>query len=61
MEYGNVAPTDFGRLLGMYVVVFFVVAQLANFFVFEMRPNSAILVGGALINAGGLVITLWKS
>jgi hypothetical protein len=54
MEYGNVAPTDLGRLLGMCVVVFFVVAQLANLFVFEMRPNSAILVGGALINAGGL-------
>jgi hypothetical protein len=45
----------------MYVVVFFVVAQLANLFVFGMRPDSAILVGGALIIAGGLVITLWKS
>ncbi len=56
----NVAPADFGRLLGVYVVLFFIVAQLANLVVFSIRPGLPIVVGGALIAAGGLVITLWK-
>ena len=64
LAYGvfvNVAPADFGRLLGVYVVLFFVVAQVANYFVFGMRPGVPILVGGALIAAGGVLITLWKA
>ena len=56
----NVAPADFGRLLGVYVVLFFIVAQVANLIVFSIRPGVPILIGGALIAAGGLVITLWK-
>jgi drug/metabolite transporter superfamily protein YnfA len=57
----NVAPADFGRLLGVYVVLFFIVAQLANLLVFSIRPSLPIVAGGALIAAGGLVITLWKA
>ena len=63
LAYGifvNVAPTNFGRLLGIYVVLFFIVAQLANLLVFGMRPSAPILAGGTLIAAGGLVITLWR-
>jgi hypothetical protein len=37
---------------------FFIVAQLVNLIVFGIRPETAILVGGALIVAGGLTITL---
>ena len=37
---------------------FSIVAQLVNLFVFGIRPEPAILVGGALMVAGGLVITL---
>jgi hypothetical protein len=57
----NTAPADFGRLLGIYVVLFFLVAQLVNFFAFGMRPGMGIIAGGALIVAGGLAITLWKT
>ena len=57
----NIAPTDFGRLLGAYVVVFFIIAQLVNLVIFGIRPAAAIVVGGALIVAGGLTITLWKA
>jgi hypothetical protein len=56
----NIAPLDFGRLLGVYVVLFFVVAQIVNFAAFGVRPGAAILLGGALMALGGLVITLWK-
>jgi drug/metabolite transporter superfamily protein YnfA len=57
----NDAPADFGRLLGVYVVLFFLVAQLANLLFFGIRPDGAIFFGGALIVAGGLVITLWRA
>lgn len=63
LAYGlfvNWAPADFGRLLGIYVVLFFVVAQLTNLLIFDVRPNASILVGGSFIAAGGLVITFWK-
>lgn len=63
LAYGvfvNVAPADFGRLLGAYVVIFFVVAQLVNAFGFGIKPDASIVVGGMLIVAGGLVLTLWK-
>jgi hypothetical protein len=57
----NLPPWDFGRLLGVYVVVFFVVAQLINWLAFGWRPTLPILVGGALITAGGLTITFWRA
>jgi drug/metabolite transporter superfamily protein YnfA len=55
----NAPPWDFGRLLGVYVTLFFVVAQLINFLVFGARPDLPILIGGALIVSGGLVMTVW--
>jgi small multidrug resistance family-3 protein len=64
LAYGifvNIAPADFGRLLGVYVVLFFVVAQLVNLLAFGIRPDAPILVGGSFILVGGLVITLWKT
>src|SRR5262245_66146809 len=47
---------DFGRLMGVYIVVFFVVSQLVNFALFGQRPDAGLLVGGGLIVAGGIVI-----
>jgi small multidrug resistance family-3 protein len=64
LAYGvfvNVAPADFGRLLGVYVVLFFVVAQIVNFAAFGIRPDAPIIVGGGFILAGGLVLTVWKT
>ena len=53
----NSPPWDFGKLLGVYVVFFFVVAQLINWIFFHQRPSAAILLGGGLIIAGGAVIS----
>ncbi len=54
----NASTLDFGKLLGLYVVVFFLTAQLLNLAVFRALPDTATLAGGALITAGGLVIAL---
>jgi hypothetical protein len=55
----NAPNWDFGRLLGVYVTLFFVVAQILNFALFGIRPGLPILVGGALIVSGGVVMTVW--
>jgi len=56
----NAPAWDFGRLLGIYVVFFFLVAQAINFFAFGQKPTPGILVGGSLIVFGGLVISLMQ-
>jgi drug/metabolite transporter (DMT)-like permease len=37
-----------------------VVFQITNYLVFRTIPTPAVVVGGALIVAGGLVISLWR-
>jgi drug/metabolite transporter (DMT)-like permease len=59
--YGWVVNTpawDFGRLIGLYVVFFFLTAQLISWFGFGQLPSRALLIGGLLIVSGGLVIAL---
>ena len=52
----NQPALDFGRTLGLYIAVFFVVSQIVAFSTQGERPAPALLIGGALIVAGGLVI-----
>ena len=54
----NLPRWDFGRLLGVYVAAFFVVAQILNKVRFGQAPTTSIWLGGALIVAGGLVVAL---
>jgi hypothetical protein len=56
----NLPQWDFGKLLGVYVALFFLVAQIVAKVRFGQEPTTPILVGGSLIVAGGLVITFWK-
>lgn len=56
----NLAPLDFGRLIGAYVATFFVVAQIINFVVFRTSPSLPIVIGGLFIVTGGVIITLWQ-
>src|SRR5262245_6057169 len=51
---------NFSRLLGLYIVLFFVVSQLVGRFTFGEQPTPGLLVGGALIVAGGVVIQVWR-
>jgi small multidrug resistance family-3 protein len=56
----NLPSWDFGRLLGVYVALFFLVAQIINFFAFGVRPGLPIFAGGALIMSGGILMTVWR-
>jgi small multidrug resistance family-3 protein len=52
----NQSGLDFGRLMGLYIAVFFVVSQVIAFAIFHQTPSRGTLAGGALIVAGGLVM-----
>ena len=56
----NRPPWSFGSLLGIYVVLFFVVAQVLAFTVFGEKPTPALIMGGLLIVAGGVVVTVFR-
>jgi small multidrug resistance family-3 protein len=56
----NLAPVEFGRVVGLYIATLFVVWQIVAFVAFRALPNLPILIGGTLIVAGGLIITFWK-
>jgi len=55
----NIPRWDFGRLLGVYVVLFFLCAQVIARVRFGQSPSLAVIAGGALITAGGLIITVF--
>jgi small multidrug resistance family-3 protein len=56
----NIAPLEFGRVVGLYIATLFVVWQLVNFVAFRTLPTLPIWVGGAFVIAGGAIISYWK-
>ena len=56
----NLAPVEFGRVVGLYIATLFVVWQLISFIAFRSTPTLPILVGGGLVIAGGAIITFWR-
>jgi hypothetical protein len=56
----NLAPFDFGRVVGLYIATLFVVWQVINFVAFRSVPTMPILVGGGLVIAGGMIVTFWR-
>jgi small multidrug resistance family-3 protein len=56
----NLAPLEFGRIVGLYIAILFVVWQIINFVVFRSVPGLPIILGGSLIIAGGSVVTFWQ-
>lgn len=56
----NLAPAEFGRVVSLYIATLFVVWQIVNLIVFRSVPTLPIVVGGALIIAGGTIVTFWR-
>ena len=56
----NLAPMPFEKVVGIYIATLFVVWQAVSFFAFGATPTAAVLVGGTLIVAGGLLVAFWS-
>lgn len=54
----NMASWNFGKLLGIYVVFFFVVSQLVAKARFHEKLPLSTWIGGAFIVTGGVIIWL---
>jgi drug/metabolite transporter superfamily protein YnfA len=54
----NAPRWEFGKLLGIYVVLFFCLAQIIARVKFGQTPTLPIWIGGALICLGGVIISL---
>jgi len=57
----NLAPLEFGQVVGLYIATLFVMWQVINFVFFRSLPTLPILAGGVLIVTGGLIVSFWKS
>jgi small multidrug resistance family-3 protein len=56
----NLAPLEFGQVVGLYIATLFVVWQVINFVAFRELPTLPVILGGSLIIAGGVLVTFWK-
>jgi small multidrug resistance family-3 protein len=54
----NAARWDFGKLLGIYIVFFFVVAQGVGWLWFGQPPTRGIWLGGSFIVLGGAIVAV---
>lgn len=57
----NLAPVEFGKVVGLYIATLFVVWQIITYINFKTIPSTPIIVGGIFIVLGGLIMTFWKA
>jgi small multidrug resistance family-3 protein len=57
----NLAPLPFERVVGLYIATLFVVWQTVSFLTFRSVPSLPVVLGGALIIAGGLLVSFWRT
>lgn len=57
----NLAPLEFGQVVGLYIATLFVMWHIINFMFFRELPTLPILAGGMLIIAGGFIVSFWKT
>jgi len=55
----NLAPVEFGKVVGLYIATLFVVWQVISYFTFKSIPSIPVIVGGLFIITGGLIVTFW--
>jgi small multidrug resistance family-3 protein len=56
----NLAPIEFHRVAGIYIATLFIVWQIVSFLIFKSVPTLPVLLGGALIVLGGLIVAFWS-
>lgn len=56
----NLAPVEFGQVVGFYIATLFVMFQVTNYVFFRQAPTVPSVCGGILIIAGGLVVGFYR-
>jgi len=56
----NLAPVEFGQVVGIYIATLFVMFQITNYIFFKTLPSMPTVTGGSLILIGGLIVGLWR-
>lgn len=56
----NLAPAEFGKVVGMYIATLFVVWQIVSYFTSGIVPSLSVIAGGLMIVVGGLIVTFGK-
>jgi small multidrug resistance family-3 protein len=56
----NLTKLDFSRLMGLYIVLFFLTAQAVAVLVFRERLDRSVIAGGSLVVLGGIVMTVFR-
>jgi small multidrug resistance family-3 protein len=54
----NMTQLDFSRLMGLYIVVFFLVSQAVALLFFREPLGRGVMVGGTIVVLGGVVMTV---
>jgi hypothetical protein len=57
----NLTPISFNQVVGLYIATLFVVWQVISFVAFRSVPTLPIICGGALVIAGGAIVSFWKA
>ncbi len=57
----NMTKLDFSRLMGLYIVLFFLVAQAVSVLFFRESIDRAVMVGGGFVVLGGVIMTVFRS
>lgn len=56
----NMTKLDFSRLMGLYIVIFFLVAQAVAVFAFRESLSRPVVIGGGFIVLGGIIMTVCR-
>lgn len=57
----NLAPVEFATVVGLYITLLFVMFQVVNYLMFKAVPTLPVVIGGAFIITGGLIITFFNT
>ena len=56
----NLAPVEFAEATGVYIACLFVMFQAVNYLFFRAVPTPGVLLGGAFIMVGAIIIYMWR-
>lgn len=56
----NLAPVEFGKVVGLYIATLSVVWQIISYFTTGVVPSLSVITGGLMIFLGGLIVTFGK-